>query len=86
MMSRSQIKLEAELHRRARRRAAELGISFAEYVRRLVASDLETPATRADPRSVFDLGKSGGTDVARHKDSLLGASLTAEQPRGTDRQ
>jgi hypothetical protein len=86
MMARSQIKLEAELHRRARRRAAELGISFAEYVRRLVARDLEAPPKRADPKSVFDLGRSGGTNVARHKDALLGASLAAEHPPRTDRQ
>jgi hypothetical protein len=85
-MVRSQIELDAELHRRARRRAAELGITFAEYVRRLVVRDLEAPARRADPKSVFDLGRSGGTNVARHKDSLLGASLAAGQAPRPDRQ
>ncbi|HVS09103.1 MAG TPA: hypothetical protein VMS76_04445 [Planctomycetota bacterium] len=85
-MVRSQTELDAELHRRARRRAAELGISFAEYLRRLVARDLDPPAKRTDPKSVFDLGRSGGTNVGRHKDALLGASLAAEQAPRPDRQ
>jgi hypothetical protein len=40
MMARAQITLEPEFHRRARRRATDLGVSFAEYVRTLVVRDL----------------------------------------------
>ena len=40
MMARMQISLDPELQRRAQRRAAELGISFAEYVRGVVTRDL----------------------------------------------
>ncbi|HEY2186010.1 MAG TPA: hypothetical protein VGH39_13525 [Xanthobacteraceae bacterium] len=36
MNIRSQISLDPELQRRAQAKAADLGISFAEYVRRLV--------------------------------------------------
>jgi hypothetical protein len=71
MVVRTQISLDADVHRRAKRRAAELGVSFAEYVRRVVDADLGEPAGRGDPREIFDLFDSGGSDVARHKDAYL---------------
>jgi hypothetical protein len=71
MMSRTQITLEPEVHRRARHRASDLGLSLAEYVRRLVARDLGGDQRRASPALVFDLGRSGGSDVAAKKDSML---------------
>src|SRR5437016_6136404 len=40
MMSRTHITLDAEIQRKARQRASDLGISLAEYLRRLVARDL----------------------------------------------
>jgi hypothetical protein len=43
MMTRTQITLEPELQKTARRRAAQLGVSLAEYVRRLIARDLAEP-------------------------------------------
>jgi hypothetical protein len=57
--------------RRARQRAGKLGISLAEYVRRLVAEDLEERARGADPSLVFNLGSSAGSDVATQKDAML---------------
>lgn len=57
--------------RDARERAEELGISLAEYVRRLVAADLEGEEPPVDPGVVFNLGSSGGSDVARDKDAML---------------
>ena len=54
MMSRTQITLEPEMQRRARDRAGQLGISFAEYVRRLLARDLGKPEQTVDPSAVFD--------------------------------
>ncbi len=81
MMSRTQITLESEMQRRARDRASQLGISFAEYVRRLVSRDLGEPAQRADPSAVFDLGSSSGSDVARDKDAMLAAAVDAEHRR-----
>lgn len=59
------------MQRRARRRASDLGVSLAEYFRRLVARDLAGPETGSDVERVFDLGKSGGSDVAREKDSMI---------------
>jgi hypothetical protein len=71
MMTRTQLSLDREMLRRARRRAGKLGISLAEYVRRLVAADLGERSHGADPSLVFNLGASGGSDVARHKDVML---------------
>ena len=71
MMARTQITLEPELQIRARRRASDLGISLAEYIRRLVARDLGGQQLAANPAIVFDLGSSGGSDVARNKDAML---------------
>ena len=43
MMAKTQISLETEMQRRARQRAHDLGVSLAEYFRRLVARDLARP-------------------------------------------
>ncbi len=77
MMSRTQITLHPEMQKRARKRAAELGISLAQYVRTLVARDLKSPERRADSSAVFDLGDSGGSDVARHKDRMVGEAIAS---------
>jgi hypothetical protein len=71
MMVRTQITLETELQRRARQRAGQIGVSLAEYVRRLVARDLAQPEMKADVSSIFDLGVSGGSDIARDKGSMI---------------
>ena len=77
MMSRTQITIEPELQRRARRRASDLGVSFAEYVRRLVARDLGGAQPAADPAVVFDLGASDGADVAANKDAMLAEAFAS---------
>ena len=71
MMSRTQITLDPEVQRRAQQRAVDSGISLAEYVRRLVAKDLGCPPASASPAAVFDLGASGGSDVARNKRTMV---------------
>jgi hypothetical protein len=71
MMAKTQITLETEMQRRARQRANDLGVSLAEYFRRLVARDLARPETAAQVASVFDLGSSGGSDIARRKDAMI---------------
>lgn len=78
MAQRTQITLDPEIHRLARRRAADRGLSLAEYVRRLVARDLERPLAAADRSLVFDLGDSGGSDVARLKDEYVGEAVDAD--------
>ena len=62
---RTQIALEAEQHALVKRKAAELGISMAEYIRRLVDRDLECPDTSADISAIFGLGSSAErSDIA----------------------
>jgi hypothetical protein len=81
MATRTQVVLDSELHQRARERALELGISFAEYIRRLVAADLGKVVNEADVSTVFDLGKSGQSDIANEKDEYLAAALSSERQR-----
>jgi hypothetical protein len=78
MMSRTQITLESEFQRRARRRASELGVSFAEYVRRLVERDLALPQAGPGIEAIFCLGGSGGSNIARDKDAMIGDAVDAE--------
>jgi hypothetical protein len=81
MLARTQVSLDPELQRRARRRAAELGVSFAEYVRRLVVRDIEKPAPRRERAYIFGLGASGGADVARDKDRMVAEAIAARRAR-----
>ena len=85
MMARVQVALPPEDHRRARTRAAELGISFAEYVRRLVVRDLGEPQPRGDISAIFDLGSGGPSDIARDKDEMVGEAVEAEYLRKVGR-
>jgi len=79
MSARTQITMDPETQRRAHAKAAELGISFAEYIRRLVAQDLGEARPKADVSIIFDLGESDEpTDVARDKDKLIGDAVWEE--------
>jgi hypothetical protein len=77
MMVRSQITLDPELQRAARQKAAQMGISFAEYVRQLVRRDLSAPDVIVDPSRVFDLGSSKRSDVRCDKDAMIGDAMVA---------
>jgi len=77
-MTRTQLSFESEELQRARARAGQLGVSLAEYVRRLVAEDLGQSGGRVSPSAVFDLGvSSGGSDVAADKAEMLAEALSA---------
>ena len=87
MNARTQITMDRETQRRAQAKAAELGISFAEYVRRLVADDLGQPKPRADISMVFDLGASGKpTNITRDKHKMIGEAVWQEYLRKTGRK
>ena len=63
-----------------------LGVSLAEYVRRLVARDLGEHRPPVGPSTVFDLGGSGGSDVAASKDEMIGRAVEdRRQPRSDGR-
>lgn len=80
MTQRTQITLPPDEHRAARRRAAEQGISLAEYVRRLVHEDLSDVGStpKADISQIFGLGNSGGSNVAKHKQRYLDEAVEAD--------
>jgi hypothetical protein len=87
MNVRTQITLDPETQRRAHAKAAELGISFAEYVRRLVADDLGQPKPKGDISMIFDLIDEGPpTDIARDKDKMIGEAVWADYLRKTGRK
>jgi hypothetical protein len=79
MNARTQISIDPETQRRAQAKAAELGISFAEYVRRLVARDLSIPGAETDISVVFNLVDEGPrTNIARDKDKMVAAAVWTE--------
>jgi hypothetical protein len=75
-MTRIQLTLDRELLRRGRRKADQLKISFAEYIRRLIDRDLALGPNVPDVSLVFDLGRSNGSDIARNKDVMLGDAFS----------
>jgi hypothetical protein len=76
MVARVQITMDLDMLRRAQRKATELGISLAGYVRRLIAEDLEERTSKADISLAFDLVDRGPqTDIARHKDKMIAAAV-----------
>src|SRR5687767_7391409 len=85
MNARTQITLNREMQRRAHAKAADLGISFAEYVRRLVERDIGKPKGKVDVSVVFNLVKGGPiTDIARDKDKMIGEALWNRYLRETE--
>ena len=67
------------MHARAKQRAAELGISFAEFARRLFERELDTLAPQGDIDSIcgivagtpFDMARDGKRVLAEAADGLL---------------
>jgi len=77
MATRMQVTLDREQHHRAGLKAAALGMSFAEYIRRLVAADLaDQQQDDGDISEIFGIGDSGGGDVARDGDDHLAQALS----------
>lgn len=85
MMVRTQITLEPEMQRRARQRASDLGLSLAEYLRRLVTRDLGGPQISGDVASVFDLGRSDHSDIARNKSGMMAEAFLTRHEDGRHR-
>jgi hypothetical protein len=89
MMSRTQVTLESQTHRRARQRASELGVSLAEYMRRLVARDLAGPQpAKVDVTRMFDLGRSGKSnisDIAKNKDAMIAEAFESANRKSRQR-
>ena len=74
---RTQIALETEKHALVKRKAADLGISMAEYIRRLVERDLQQAGPRADISDIFGIGDSGGSDIAVNRKGATAEAIAA---------
>ncbi len=81
MMIRTQISLDSERHAQARARAAELGVSLAEYMRQLVDRDVGRSPRVVDRSVVFDLGGGSPTDIASGKDRMIAEAIAASFKR-----
>jgi len=87
MNARTQITMDPGMQRQAQAKAAELGISFAEYVRRLVAEDIGERRPKADISIMFDLIDEGPpTNIARDKDKMIGEAVWQNYLRKTGRK
>ena len=62
-------------HAEAKRKAAREGISLAEYIRRLVARDLDTGSPVYDPSAIFGLFDSGGSKIAEGKQAMISEAI-----------
>lgn len=78
---RTQIALEAEQHALVKRKAADLGISMAEYIRRLVERDLEQVSLISDISAIFGIGDSGGSDIAVDRKRATAEAIAARAAR-----
>lgn len=86
MNVRTQITIDPELQRLAHAKADELGISFAEYVRRLLAQDLERTRRQVRISAAFDLVDEGPpTNIARDKDEMIAEAVWQEHLRKTSK-
>ncbi len=61
-------------HAGAKRKAAAQGLSLSEYIRRLVAHDLEGAPT-GDPSAIFGLFDSGGSRIADGKQAMISEAI-----------
>jgi len=74
-----QVTLDPEKHRRARKRAADLGISLSEFVRRAVDDALgEQVRKQGDITEIFGIGHSGGSNVAKYKHEYIAEAIEAD--------
>lgn len=81
MMVRTQISLEDQDHARAKKRAAELGISLSELVRRALRSELGERSGRGDLSELFGILDSGHTDTSSRVDELVSEATWEDHMR-----
>ena len=73
----TQIALGAEQHAMVSQRAASLGITTAEYIRRLVDQDLGRGGGDADVSAIIGIGCSGGSDIAAEGQAAVTEAVAA---------
>jgi hypothetical protein len=87
MKARAQITMDPEMRWLAKAKAARLGMSFSEYVSRLLETDLAQSKPKPDISILFDICDSGApTNIARDKDKMIGEAVWKEYLRKTGRK
>ena len=71
-----QVILDEEDRRQARRRAAELGLSMPEYLRRLVRADLDGWQPSREPIAIIPIDDSG-EPMSTRRDVSIGEAVAA---------
>jgi len=69
------VTLKPEIERQARQRAKGLRMSMTEYLRWLVFSDLMIGKPKPDISEIFNLFGSGGSNIRRDKDKMIGEAI-----------
>ena len=75
---RTMIVLPDHHHAEAKRRAARDGISLSEYIRRLVAHDLEPRLPAVEPSAIFGVFDSGGSRIADGKQAMISEAINEQ--------
>ena len=78
-MKRTQIAFAAEHLDLGKARAAGLGLSFAAYLRRLLAQDLAESPREADISMICGLGASGRSDISADKGRYIAEAIAADK-------
>ncbi len=76
-----QISLGLELRRRARRRAAEAGLTLSDYIAGLIAADLETWVPEPGAPAVIPVATDNPPD---HLGTYIGEAVAARMNRTPD--
>ena len=78
---RTQVALKTEQHALLKCKAADLGISPAEYIRRLVDRDLQQTGTSADISVIFGIGDSCSSDISTDRKGVTAEAIAARAVR-----
>lgn len=81
MKVRVQFAMDSDLKRRAKKRAARLGLSLSQYLVSLIEGDLVPQETKVGVEAVFNLGSSGGSDITLNKDTMIAEAIEATRRR-----
>ena len=75
---RTVITLPDQVHARAKLRAAELGISFAEFARRLFEKELATPVPQGDLETIRAMVQGEVFDMTRDGKQIVGEAYASQ--------
>ncbi len=75
---RTVVSLPDQMHARAKQRASELGISFAEFTRRLFEKELDPPAHQGDLESIRGMVSGTPFDMASDGREIIESAIATQ--------